>query len=165
VAVLCLLALALAFCGCQTGAGAPGGRAEMLAEFFPGALRVQPLPPQGQPQNTTAEAVFVIEDPSGTPLGYAAELQVVSRSGPFQILVALDPQRCVRGVRILRYGGQRGRGVLSPEFTSRFEGKCPQDPIRIGADINAVTGATLSAQAVAGGVRRAIELVNPARQE
>lgn len=162
--VLCLLALTLAFCGCRTGGGAHSGRAEMLAEFFPGTLQVQPLPPQGQPQNA-AEAVFAIEGPSDATLGYAVELQVASRSGPFQVLVALDTQRCVRGVRILRYAAQRGRGVLAREFTSRFEGKCPQDPIRIGTDIDAVTGATLSAQAVAGGVRRAIELVTQARQE
>jgi hypothetical protein len=162
LAVFCWLAPLLTLFGCEAGGSEGSRRPDLLGQVFPGPVRVQPLPDSARSPRTADEALFEVQNPSGRTIGYAAELQVASRSGPFRILVALDTQRCVREVRILRYTAQRGRGVLSMTFTSQFRGKCPQDPIRVGADIDAVTGATLSARAVADGVRRAIELVDAA---
>ena len=161
-AILGLLLLVLAFCGCSAGTSASGPRAETLHRFFPGEVQMRPLQSGQQPRDDTDAHIVEIADVSGRVLGYIVELQVVSRSGPFGVLVTLDAALCVRDVRILRYTAQRGRGVLSRQFTAQFEGKCPQDPITIGTDIHTVTGATLSARAVAGGVGRAIGLVNEA---
>ena len=160
--ILCPLLLVLALCGCRAGSHVSEDRVETLGRFFPGEVQVRPLSSEEPPRNGAGPDVVEITDLSGETLGYVVELEVVSRSGPFGVLVALDATRCVRDVRILRYTARRGRGVLSRQFTSQFEGKCPQDPITIGTDIHAVTGATLSAKAVAGGVRRAIELINEA---
>ena len=85
--------------------------------------------------------------------------QVVSRSGPFKILVILDPELHVERAVVLRYTGERGGDVRSPEFTRKFEGKGPGDPIRAGDDIDAATGATLSSRAMAEGVESAIRLL------
>ena len=98
-------------------------------------------------------------DRSQKVLGYRVEMQVVSRSGPFNIMVALDSRACVLYAKVLTYRGRRGRKVRSKAFIRQFAGKCPSDAVRVGNDIDAVTGATLSSKAMTGGVRRAIEMV------
>ena len=62
----------------------------------------------------------------------------------------------------MEYSAQRGEEVCSPSFAQQFEGKTPDAPIRVGKDIDAVTGATISSRAMADGVRRIVRL---AREE
>jgi Na+-translocating ferredoxin:NAD+ oxidoreductase RnfG subunit len=65
----------------------------------------------------------------------------------------------VRRATVLTYTAERGADIQMPKFTRQFTGKGPKDPIRVGKDIDAITGATLSAKAMSGGVRDAIRLV------
>jgi Na+-translocating ferredoxin:NAD+ oxidoreductase RnfG subunit len=152
-----LTALLTAY-GCSTANSAGTSSRRVIEELFPGPVVLKPIQLRGSSQEFTKGTLVRIADVSDVTLGYAAELQVVSRSGPFPILVVLDPEQCVREVRVLRYTARRGRGVLSKPFASQFQGKCRGGPIQIGVDIDAVSGATLSSQAVAGGVRRVIDL-------
>jgi hypothetical protein len=92
-------------------------------------------------------------------LGYCVESKVVSRSGPFKIRVLLDPQVYVKQVTVISYPWDRGRDVRKHAFTSQFEGKGPKDPIRVGKDIDAMTGATISSRVMAEGVRDTIKLI------
>ena len=102
--------------------------------------------------------LYVVDGGDGA-IGYAVRSKAQSRSGTFTFLVILDSQFLVREVRILSYIGDRRGEVRSKGFTDRFKGKGSQDPIRVGQDIQAVTGATISSRAIADGVRRAIQLV------
>lgn len=97
-----------------------------------------------------------ITDGSGKLLGYAAAEQVVSRSGPFTILVVVGPDLCVMRAEVLEYRAIHGRKVRSPEFTKQFAGKCAGDAIELDKDIDAISGATLSCRAMTDGVRKAI---------
>lgn len=92
-------------------------------------------------------------------LGYRVESQVVSRSGPFRIRVILDKQLYVKQVTVISYPWKRGRDVGRRVFTDQFTGKGPGDAIRLGRDIDAMTGATISSRVMTRGVRDAIELV------
>ncbi len=105
---------------------------------------------------------LAIESPSGT-VGYIAEQQrVPTRSGSFKLKVVMDDDFRVREARALEYTAQRGEDICSPSFSRQFEGKTPDAPIRVGKDIDAITGATISSRAMADGVRRIIRL---AREE
>lgn len=157
VAPAALIALLAAY-GCSTTGSAGTSSRRAIEELFPGPVLLKPIQLQGGSRELTDGTLVRIADVSEGTLGYAAELQVVSRSGPFPILVVLDAKRCVREVRVLRYTARRGRGVLSKPFASQFQGKCRRAPVQIGVDIDAVSGATLSSQAVAGGVRHVIDL-------
>jgi len=158
IAIPVMLMALFTACGCSPTGSTEASSRRAIEELFPGSVLMQPMPRQEGGRELSDGTLVRIADVSGETLGYAAELQVVSRSGPFPILVVLDVNRCVREVRILRYTARRGRGVLSQPFASQFHGKGARDPVRIGRDIDAVTGATLSSRAVAGGVRHAIEL-------
>ena len=92
-------------------------------------------------------------------LGYSIDSKVVSRSGPFKIRVLLDSQFYVKRATVISYPWDRGRDVCKRAFTSQFEGKGPLDPIQIGEDIDAMTGATISSLVMTEGVRDTIKLI------
>ena len=56
-------------------------------------------------------------DSSGGVAGYRVEMKVVSKSGPFDIMVALDGKGCVLDAQVLKYTARRGREVRSRAFT------------------------------------------------
>lgn len=98
-------------------------------------------------------------------LGYNVESEVVSRSGPFGIRVLVDSELCVKQASVISYPWQRGRDVQKHTFTRQFEGKGIGDPIEIGRDIDAVTGATISSRVMADGVRESITLVKMLKEK
>lgn len=126
---------------------------EVARGYFPTAVRIQE-PASGR-SGPLQERFQVVQSRSGV-LGYIVDEQVVSRSGPFSIRVVMDRTFCVLHAKVLSYTGDRGRAVRKRMFTRQFEGKGPDDPIRLGTDIDAISGATLSSASMSGGVRRAI---------
>jgi hypothetical protein len=103
-------------------------------------------------------AISQVNGPQGI-LGYSVDARVTARSGPFAIRVLLDERLYVRRAMVLSYPFKRGRDVRKQSFTDQFTGKGPNDQIRIGRDIDAMTGATISAKAMAAGVRDIIDLL------
>jgi Na+-translocating ferredoxin:NAD+ oxidoreductase RnfG subunit len=101
-----------------------------------------------------------LTDSSGKLVGFRVEMRVVSKSGPFDIMIALNDKACVLDAQVLKYRARRGRQVRSKAFTRQFAGKCPGDAVELGKDIDAVSGATLSAKAMTKGVNKAIALVS-----
>ena len=153
-AIAAAIGLALLSEGCATGSG--GGTAGVLRDVFPQTRGVRQAEPRGDYPGV--RAVYVARDAGGV-VGYAVEAQVVSRSGPFIILVVTDADARVQRAAVLSYLGERGREVRSLSFAAQFEGKGAGDAIHVGKDIDAVTGATLSSRAMAEGVRRVVRLV------
>lgn len=91
-------------------------------------------------------AVFRSTDVADVPRGYA---------GPVPVLVGLDRQGTITGLRILGHNEtpSYAANVEKPEFLSQFVGKKVGDPLRLDRDIDGVTRATVTAAAVANGVR------------
>jgi hypothetical protein len=87
--------------------------------------------------------------------GYVATVWCKSKSNLFPVRVVMDKSFAVLTATVLSYPSSRGRKVQSPRFTRQFHGKGPDDPLKIGKDIDAVSGATSSSTAMADGVRRA----------
>ena len=100
---------------------------------------------------------LAIEGPSGT-VGYIAKQRVTVRSGSFTVEVVMDNNFRVRDAKAMGYSGQRGDEVCFPSFSNQFKGKTPDAPIRVGKDIDAVSGATISSRAMADGVRHIVRL-------
>lgn len=107
----------------------------------------------GYQGNRKAGVIFKV-----LPRGYA---------GPIKMLVGLDPQGMVSGVKIMEQKETPGLGIhildenfknSGKSFVSQFIGKSSADKIIPKVDIQAITGATISTRAVAGGIRQALEL-------
>lgn len=70
--------------------------------------------------------------------------------------VSLTPDGAVREVEILIYRESHGAAVKNKSFRGQFIGKRAGDALRVGQDIQNVSGATISAKQLAFGVKRAL---------
>ena len=73
--------------------------------------------------------------------------------------VAVDAAGKVLSIEILTYREGHGAEVRLPAWRNQFVGKTAADPLRIGADIANVSGATLSCTHVTDGVHRIVAWV------
>jgi transcriptional regulator of nitric oxide reductase len=86
-------------------------------------------------------------------LGYAHIDVHEVRTKPEGFMVTLGPEGVVRGVRVLAFY-EPIEYLPSSRWYDLFAGKRRDDGLRLGRDVDAVTGATLSARAATEGVRR-----------
>lgn len=101
---------------------------------------------------------FYIGSTKGGTDGYALIDNQIGKTEPITFMTILDPQGKVRAVEILVYRESHGGEVQSRRFLKQFDKKTVRDPIRVGQDIDNISGATLSARALATGVKRAVIL-------
>lgn len=159
---LVLLMIISVLSGCTETGTIAKRKATIVSEAFGEAVQSATIRPVDNAWGGWAAVhpiVSEITDAGGDIVGYTVRMQVVSRSGPFTILVAVGPDLCVRRAEVLEYRGERGRDVRSPRFTSQFAGKCANDPIELGNDIHAVSGATISSRFMTEGVKNAVRIV------
>jgi hypothetical protein len=79
--------------------------------------------------------------------------------GKFELIdyaVALGPDARVLGVEILSYRESHGGEVRLPAWRNQFNGKGAADPIKLGADIANISGATMSCTHITDGVHRIV---------
>lgn len=89
---------------------------------------------------------------------YALTVDEIGKTEPITFTVGLDPAGNVSEVIILVYRESRGGEVRDPRFLKQFRGKTRRDKIQVDRDILNYSGATLSSQALARGVRKALAL-------
>lgn len=92
-------------------------------------------------------------------LGFFIVDEAIGKHELITFAVAIDPQGVVRGVEILDYREPRGGEVRDPRWRAQFAGKGPADPLRLGEDIQNLSGATLSCRHITDGVRRLVALL------
>lgn len=93
-------------------------------------------------------------------LGYCVELNANGFTGPIDLLVGVSAAGKVTGVSVLRHTETPGLGANAddPNFLDQFVGR--SGTIRVGrGGVDAVSGATVTSQAVAQGVSDALEAV------
>jgi len=133
-----------------------------LKELFPAAVTFAPK--SGTPPHFKAQ---LAEPGSGKPtLGglafWTTELEPLERGydGPIKILVGMDTKGILAGVVVVEHNEPYGNfSVDTPEFAAQFKGKNIRDPFRVGADIDAVSRATVSVTSAARAVRNSARRV------
>lgn len=93
-----------------------------------------------------------------TVLGSFIVDEVIGKHELITYAVSIDPQNVVRGIEILDYRETRGGEVRDPRWRAQFVGKGARDPLRLGEDIQNLSGATLSSRHITDGVRRLVVL-------
>jgi Na+-translocating ferredoxin:NAD+ oxidoreductase RnfG subunit len=162
------LALAFAFAA-PAGAEVFLSRQEALAQAFPRADRVETrsvvlddAAAHAVEQRAHAELpsrivnLYVgIQD--GAPIGYALIDVHTVRTLPEAFLIVLSPQGEVRSLRVLAF--YEPPEYRPPErWLTQFDRRHLDEELRVGGTIHGIAGATLSARAVTGSVRRALAL-------
>ena len=139
-----------------------------LKRLFPAAVAFSPK--ESDPPHFTA----FIDDGRGARVtaGFAfwtTELDPLERGydGPIKILVGMDTAGVLTGIVVVEHHEPYGYfSVEPPRFAAQFKGKSIRDPFRVGADIDAVSRASISvtsaSRAVRNSARRiARELLSP----
>src|SRR6266446_2355782 len=124
-----------------------------LKQVFPGASGFSPK--GGSPPHFTA-----FSDPgSQTVAGYVfwtTELEPLERGydGPIKMLVGLDTNARLTGILVTEHHEPYGYfSVELPEFALQFKGKDIRDPFKVGADVAAVSRASISINSSSRAIR------------
>lgn len=87
---------------------------------------------------------------------WTTELEPLERGydGPIKILVGLDPQGTLTGIVVARHNEPYGNfSIEPPRFAAQFRGKNIRDAFKVGADVDAVSRATITVSSAARAVR------------
>ncbi len=92
--------------------------------------------------------------------GYAVIDHELGKMEPITFLTAFHPDGSVKEVEILVYREPYGSEVHEEKFVGQYKGKKSGDLLRVGQDIQNMTGATISSRSVTTGVKRDLALWN-----
>lgn len=106
------------------------------------------------------ESVYLWRIFEGTELkGYAILDNVNGKSLPITFLVLFNIEGKIIHSTVLKYRESYGGAVQNENWLAQFEGKDRGSKFVIGEDIDAVSGATISARSVAAGVQKLALLI------
>ena len=98
------------------------------------------------------------------PVAYGVVVHVIGKELPITFLVVVDGEGRVLGVDVLVFREDREYSVRKKMFLRQFQNKTIRDPLRIGKDVDALSGATLSSKAASYAVRKALAIVHAVYQ-
>lgn len=84
--------------------------------------------------------------------------EVIGKHEKIKYAVTLDSSGAVRQVEVLTYRESYGGEIRRSDWLSQFLGKTSKDPVRLGSDIQGISGATLSSKHIAQGIKRILVL-------
>lgn len=133
-----------------------------LRKIFPAAMSFAPK--GGEPPHFK---VFNKDPKTGGPVlaglaFWTTELDPLERGydGPIKILVGMDTAGVLAGVLVVDHHEPYGYfSVDPPEFAAQFKGKSIRDPFRLGADVDAVSRATMTVGSASRAVRNSARRV------
>lgn len=105
---------------------------------------------------------FFVATTRGKIDGYAFIGNQRGQHKPITFAVKLSRDGVVRRQEVMVYREAWGSGIRDPRFRKQFVGKTVRDPLRLDADIDAISGATRSSNSMVIGVRRALILFEAA---
>ena len=111
-----------------------------------------------EPRAESADAiVYDVKDSEGTLIGYCAETASPGFGGDISILVGYDEKATIVGVRIVSMSETPGVGskVNVADYLNQYAGK--SGALTLGQDVDAISGATISSDALMNGVNKANE--------
>ena len=163
---------------CAAAVGAPGmivtkafaadylSAADAEKAMFPDATGFEPVP-----LTLSADQLKQLAERAGGPakpgawrawqakqgdkgLGYFVTDAVIGKFELINYAVALNTVGEINGVEILTYRESHGYEVRNKPWRAQFLGKSAKSPLRVGDDINNISGATLSCTHLTDGIRR-----------
>jgi uncharacterized protein with FMN-binding domain len=123
----------------------------LVAGVLPGADRIEP---QGD--------LFIgTRSSDGSLVGYAAVGSAPGYGGPIEVLVGVNPDGVIIGTKVVQQRESPGffRRLDQGNFLDQYANASINQPLQLNNDLDAVSGATLSSEGVAGGIRQAVRLI------
>ena len=95
---------------------------------------------------------------SGQLLGWVFVLDVVGQTLPITFAIGIRADGRVQDLQVMVYREPHGSEIRERRFRAQFAGKGMDDPLLVGKDVDAITGATISSHSAAYAVRKALAL-------
>lgn len=174
IVVILVLSCALAVPGlARAGGGAAvhWTRVALLKSFFAQSDKVsykQVVPDVGQRKRLTqrlgaappARLTVYYGLRAGAVQGLAVLDDQQGQHKPISFAVLVGTDGKMKRLEVVVYREPRGGEISGARFRAQFRGKTAADKLRLGHDIAAISGATISAQAMVIGVRRNLTLLD-----
>jgi hypothetical protein len=94
-----------------------------------------------------------------TILGYAAIVEEIGKHRPITFIVGVGPDRKIKDAALMVYREAYGGEVRDRRFLQQYKGKQLKDPLLPYRDIQNISGATMSVEAIGRGSKKALALV------
>lgn len=91
-------------------------------------------------------------------LGVVFILDIIGQSQPITFAVAVSTDGVLQDVQVMVYREPRGEEIQDKRFRRQFTGKRTKDPLALGKDIDAISGATISSRAATFAARKGLVL-------
>jgi Na+-translocating ferredoxin:NAD+ oxidoreductase RnfG subunit len=101
---------------------------------------------------------------SAQPAGWLVTDSVIGKFEKIDYAVALSPAGAVLRVEVMKYRESHGHEVMAREWLAQFDGAVAASVLKVGKDIDGITGATLSCVHMTEGVRRVTRLIAALQQ-
>jgi hypothetical protein len=113
-----------------------------------------------KPSRWESDYVLFTVRRDGNLLGYAVVVEEIGKHRPMTFVVGVRPDGTVQDVALMVYREPYGGEVRYPRFLAQYRGKNLKAPLLPFRDIRNISGATLSAEAIGRGVRKALALLH-----
>lgn len=126
-----------------------------VKDVIPGAVEVEPV-------ENAELTLFIGIDDQGNKKGVAFETIASGFGGPIEMMVGYDPSEGkIIGLEILSMQETPGLGskIDEPDFKDQFLGKSVEDAFVVKQDVEIITGATVSSEAVSKGIKETLDKV------
>ena len=138
--------------------------AAWLYGYFSSGVDVLPIAAEVLPEAARIEVqgkLFVGYDGSGEVIGYAATAEAPGYAGPIEMMVGVNLGGEIVGTRLVQQRESPGffRLIENAGLVDQFLGKSYSSNFVLGEELDAISGATLSAEGVAASSREALRII------
>lgn len=92
----------------------------------------------------------------GAVMGSVVIVAQEGKEGPLQAVVALKPDGTIYDIGFTVFGEDKGKPALNYSFLKQFIGKKATDKVKVGEDVDGISGATMTSTGVATAVKKAL---------
>lgn len=120
-------------------------------------------------ENDSVTEIYAGKNPQGEIIGYCVGVKTNGFGGTINMIVGVDKEKTVTGVKIISMSETPGLGskAQEPKFNDQFIKKDASKPLKViksgivdENEIVAISGATVTSNAVTSGVNAAVDAVN-----
>ncbi len=101
---------------------------------------------------------YIIKNKEAT-IGYGLLDNVFGKAQPITFLVLFDNKGNIISSHVVKYREPYGGEVRNHKWLKQFTGKSDSSSFKVGKDIDAISGATISTKAVSKGINRLAKLI------
>ncbi|MFC1559911.1 FMN-binding protein [Candidatus Margulisiibacteriota bacterium] len=125
----------------------------LTADCLPGACDIKE-------RKLGTHTYYIGHDKKGGISGYAFRVAPKGYGGPIDMIVGISMNGQVSGITIISMAETPGLGSQAnkPAFLNQFLGKNSKAKLKAKQDIDSISGATVTSQAVCDGVKEALQL-------